>query len=247
MANRTAAEMLKDQLPAKHANSIIRHFNGLVTDFQGRDWEDSIAKGGKFVEAVTKAIWEFSGDTVPPGKNFSAGNLLDRLSQKTAISDSLRLTIPRACRFVYEVASNRGGRHDPDEVEANEMDANAVLANCSWVLGELIRFTQHGMDLAEAKDVVDGLTKRKFPFAETIDGRIYISKAESAREVALLILYAAYPKRMPVDSLVDQVRRHGYKKANSARAVERIANLVDNKNEELLLRADGLRAAEELI
>jgi hypothetical protein len=61
----------------------------------------------------------------------------------------------------YEIASNRGARHDADEVEANEMDASAVMSACSWILGEMVRYSQKGLDLAEAKAVVDGVVKRK--------------------------------------------------------------------------------------
>src|ERR1700721_1419134 len=112
------------------------------------------------------------------------------------LPDSLRLTIPRACRWVYEIASNRGARHDADEVEANEMDASAVQALCSWILAEMVSYSQKGLDLAEAKAVVDSVMKRRYPFIEEIDGRVYVDIAESAREAAILILWHVYPKRI---------------------------------------------------
>ncbi len=89
-------------------------------------WEDANAKAGKFGEAVLKALWRHAGEVVPSGKEFKAGKIMDQIEKKMTLTDSLRLTIPRACRFTYEIASNRGARHDADEIEANEMDANAV-------------------------------------------------------------------------------------------------------------------------
>lgn len=172
---------------------------------------------------------------------------MDQLANKVTLRDSLRLTVNRSCRFVYEVASNRGGRHDADEVEANEMDAAAVVANCSWILGELVRYSQKGLDLSQAKAAVESITRRKYPFAEEIDGRVYVDIATSAREVALLILYVSYPGRVRVDALVDQVVRHGYKRANSNIAVTRIKTFVDDSNGLLRLRNPGLREAERLI
>jgi hypothetical protein len=115
------------------------------------------------VEATLKALWQHAGGVVPTGKDFKAGNIIDQLAGKAALRDSLRLTIPRACRFVYEIASNRGARHDADEVEANEMDASAVMAACSWILAEMVRYSQKGLDLAEAKAVVDGVVRRGYP------------------------------------------------------------------------------------
>jgi hypothetical protein len=129
---------------------------------------------------------------------------MDLLANENTLSDSLRLTIPRACRFIYEIASNRGARHDADEVAANEMDANAVTALCSWVLAEMVSHSQRGMDLAEAKAAVDGLMKRKYPFMEQINGRVYVDIANSAREAALLILYGIFPKRMSEEACLMQ-------------------------------------------
>lgn len=247
MPSKTIDQMLRDQFQAKHVLSLVRHFQSLVTDYQKQDWPDSIAKSGKFVEAVLKALWVHAGEDLPAGKDFKAGWIMDQVQNKVKLRDSLRLTVNRSCRFVYEVASNRGGRHDADEIEANEMDAAAVVANCSWILGELVRYSQKGMDLAQAKTVVEGITRRKYPFAEEIDGRIYVDIARSARETALLILYVSYPSRVSADALVEQVFRHGYKKSNSSTAVARIKTSVDDLNGMLKLRNAGISEAERLI
>jgi Tol biopolymer transport system component len=157
MPEKTINQMLKDKFEAKYADAVVRHFTRMVQDYQQREWEDATAKAGRFVEAVVKAIWRQAGEVVPIGKHFSAGKILTQTENKMTLTDSLRLTIPRACRFAYEVASNRGARHDADEIEANEMDARAVLALCSWILGEMVRYSQHGLDL-----VADGKLKKIF-------------------------------------------------------------------------------------
>ena len=240
--------MLKDKFEARHADAAVRHFTRMVQDFQQREWEDANAKAGKFVEAVLKATWNETGKPVPTGKAFAAGNIMDLLAKETTLSTSLRLTIPRACRFIYEIASNRGARHDADEVTANEMDASAVTALCSWVLAEMVSHSQKGMDLDEAKAAVDGLMKRKYPFMEQIDGRVYWDIANSAREAALLILYGIYPKRMSQESLERQVVRHGYSQKNADMGVNRIRTKVDNDDHGYLrLRNIGVQEAEDLI
>ena len=131
MPDKSINALLKDKFAPKYADAAVRHFQRMAEDYQTRDWEDSITKAGRFVEAVLKALWEHAGEVVPTGRDFKAGSIMDQLPSKAVLRDSLRLTIPRACRFVYEIASNRGARHDADEVEANEMDASAVLAACS--------------------------------------------------------------------------------------------------------------------
>ncbi len=191
------------------------------------------------------------GETVPPNKSFKAGAIIDGLANTPrSHDDTVRLTMPRACRVIYDVASNRGGRHDPDEIDPNQMDATLVVSSSSWILAELLRYAQKGsMDTGSVSEMVAGLNQRKFPFAEDIDGRLYFDlRGLSARDVGLLALWKIYPRRMSKGDLVATAMRHGNKKANAEMGVSRLANLVDDDGAgNLRLRVSGLGAAEKLI
>ncbi len=89
--------------------------------------------------------------------------------------------------------------------------------------------------------------KRRYPFIEEIDGRVYVDIATSAREAAVLILWHDYPKRISEQALFEQLRRHQYKKPNCEMAIKRVQGLVDNDNGNMKLRAIGIREAEQLI
>ena len=244
---RSVNDLLKDVFAAKHADSAVRHFREMVEEFELNKWGNASAKGGKFIEAALKALWVYAGGVVPAGKHFKAGTIMTDLEKKVAQPDTVRLTIPRACRFAYEIASNRGARHDPDEIDANEMDARAVLALCAWILSEMVRFSQKGHDLALPRTIVEGLMKRRFPFAESIDGRVYADIGESAKEVALVILYYIYPNRMSRESLRAALIRHPFRKVNADVAVHRIAGFIDDNGVGMIrLRNSGLRKVEEL-
>jgi hypothetical protein len=99
----------------------------------------------------------------------------------------------------------------------------------------------------DAKAVVGGVVKRKYPFMEEIDSRVYVDIANSAREAALLILWHMCPKRMSEDALADLVTRHGYKRSNAEMAVNRIRNVIDDDHGNLRLKNVGVREAEELV
>jgi len=167
-----------------------------------------------------------------------------------SLDDSIKLTIPRACRFTYDIASNRGARHDPGEVDPNEMDARAVVAGASWIAAEMLRYAQKGaLDPARVRELVDGLTQRRYPLIEDVDGRVYfhVPKA-SAREVALLSLWHKHPGRMVEEDLVAAVMRHHFTKDNAAKAVQRLGRLVDRDEQgRLRLLEPGMRQAEELV
>jgi len=244
--------LLTPVFPAVHVDALLRHFAGMTEDFQKGDWEDSIAKAGKFVEAVLKALSVRCGDLPAKGKHFKVDKVINDLAQKPpgSVDDVIRLTIPRACRFVYDVASNRGGRHDPDEIDPNELDATAVVNQCSWIVGEMIRHAQHGKaSTREAKDAVEGLVRRRYPLLEDIDGHTYFhADKPSAPEVALVILARAYPRRMGLSELIAQLRSNKFEDKNARTAIGRINRYVhEDADGKLVLLGPGLKKAEEIM
>lgn len=237
----------------KHATSAVKHFSKMVEEFQDGEWENCIAKAGKFVEASLKALFVHVGKTPPVGRGFKADAIINGLAQVPddgTFHDSIRLTIPRACRFVYDMASNRGGRHDAGDIDPNEMDANAAAMNCSWILAEMIRVAQKGaVDLVEAKTLVDSLVEKKYPLVEEVEGRMYFHlKKKAAPDVALMALARRHPARMGRQDLVETVKRNGFSLNNARVAVTRISKMVDDDGDgNLRLLAPGLKRAEELM
>jgi hypothetical protein len=239
--------LLSAEFKQAHIKAALRHFQLMIDDYVKRDWEDSAAKGGKFIEAVLKALWVRAGEAVPAGRHFKAGTIMDQLQNKTAAPDQVRITIPRACRFAYEIASNRGARHDADEIDANEMDATVVLSTCAWIISEMVRLAQKGMDLSAATEAVASLMRRRYPFFDEIDGRVYVDIGKSAPDVALLMLWYRYPCRVNRRELIEWLMRHQFSNANAGVAVKRIAGYVDDESGNLRLRNSGLVRAEQLI
>jgi hypothetical protein len=244
--------LLTAQFPARHVGPAVSHFTNAVADFGQGDWEETIAKAGKFVEAMLKAVATHCGITFESGRKFKADKLMNDLAQLPhgSFDDALRLLIPRACRVIYDIASNRGARHDPDEVNPNSMDANVVMPLASWILGEAIRYSQKGaVDPSEAELIVESLAQRRYPVVENIDGRFYLhATKKSAVEVALVVLAQQHPKRMGREELIAGVRRNGFSANNAQTAVTRISKFLDeDDNGELRLLQPGLQRAEEII
>lgn len=253
MADRTVQELLEDRFAAKrNVDAVARHFQAAVDEYHKGEWEKSLGKAGKFLEAVLKVLLTEVKLPVPTGRQFKVDRAINDLAGAAGIDDSIRLTIPRCCRFIYDVTSNRGGRHDPDEVDANEMDATAILGTCAWVLAEMVRYAQKQGDLAAAKAAVDALMKRRYPFVEEIDGRVYVDlkSAKSARELGLLILWQRGTRRMGRDELIESIKRQrtNVTLSNARVAVTRLGDLVDDDGNGMLrLRGAGFREADQLI
>lgn len=244
-------QLLIAKFPAKRAATVIQHFQEAANEGQLSNWEVSLLKSGKFVEAVLKLLWEHVGKAVPKAKDFKAGYIMTELEKMPGAQaeDTIRVTIPRACRFVYEIASNRGARHDADEVNPNQMDANAASALIAWILGELIRYAQKGaVDLDDATKLVEGLSQKRYPVVEEIQGRIYFHlRGLSARDVALLLLWHAHPRHVSKRELIDGIRRHGSSEANARVGISRLRDVDQDANGNLRLLRPGVLEAESLL
>ncbi len=253
LADRGVNQLLNDKFAAsRNIDALVKHFQAAVDEYHRGEWEKSLGKAGKFLEAVLKALLVEAKLPIQSGRQFKVDRAINDLAATGNVADTVRLTIPRCCRFIYDVTSNRGGRHDPDEVDANEMDATAILGNSAWVLAEMVRYAQRQGDLTQAKSVVDGLMKRRYPFIEEIDGRVYVDlkAAKSARELGLLILWHKGTRRISRDELIQSIRRQrrGLSLANARMAVQRLSDVVDDDGSGMLrIRGAGFRQADELI
>lgn len=236
----------------KHIGAALDHYSQLLDRFQRGEWEPAIGRSGKFVEAVLKALYVYTGNTPTSGRAFKAGQIITDLQKSPVGSahDSIRLVIPRACQFIYDIASNRGARHDPDEVNPNQMDANAAVLNSSWILAEMIRFAQKGsLNMDQAQGMVESLTQRKYPAIENVDGRIYFHyQGLSAPDVGALVIAHVYPKRIPASEVLQTIVRHHFTSQNASTALGRINHLYDDDgNGKLKALGTCLRKAESIM
>jgi len=237
----------------RRIDAIVGYFLDAKQKLEEGDWENTLFKAGKFVEATVKLLWVYAGNTLPRSKDFKAGlyaqKIINEVSTSTITSDGIRLQIPRACIFLYDITSNRGGRHDSDEFNPNEMDAVTSLSLCSWILAELIRFcSANKISLDEARKIVESIIERRYPIFEEIEGRIYVNndKHTSAINCALMILYKKYPNRISREELFESVMRHSYRK--TALKFERLRPYIDIGNDDkMLIRTTGRKKIEEIL
>ena len=253
MSNVTSVlSILEANFKKQGVKKLITYFSKSIREFEQGSWESALEQSGKFVETTIKLIWDFAEETPPKSKAFKVGAYAQRIMQLDSIkipSNGIRLQIPRACLFLYDIVSNRGGRHASDEFNPNEMDAMTVSALCSWILAELIRFcASNTISPDEAKKIVESVVVRRYPFFEEIEGRVYVDgkKHKSATQCALMILYKKFPKRMKRVELIEAIIRHKYRK-NSLN-FGRLLPFIDlDENRDILLRETGRRKVEEFL
>jgi len=241
--------LLVKEFDARHIDASLRHFTAAIEKFAVRDWDGVALKAGKFVDSVTKGLMTYCGKAVGNPRQLKVGQELRQLENLngTTYSDVVRIVIPKACIFVYEVVNNRGGRHDAHDIDANEMDAKVVVPIISWVLAEMVRFCGK-TDTVTAAALIDELTNKTYPYFENIDGRSYVNiKGLKPGEVALLLLYSIYPRRTNRQELVGLVERHGVANSAANTAVHRLKHLIDDDDGDWKLRGVGRQEADAVL
>ncbi|MBI2054336.1 MAG: hypothetical protein HYT36_03315 [Candidatus Staskawiczbacteria bacterium] len=249
--NTKIKKILSRKFDKGKTDALLRYFLLSIGKFEEGDWEGSLEKAGKFIEIVVKIIWLHAGKSLPKQKEFKAGRLakdIIKIDSAIITDDGIRVQVPRACILIYDIVSNRGGRHYSEKINANEIDVGIVLPVCSWILAELVRFCINGLSPEEAKEIVNSITKRHYPIFEEIDGRVYIDneKFKSAPECFLLVLYQKYPSRISKEETLTILKNHGYK--SSAIKFERLRQYIDiDETNNILIRATGRKKVEQIL
>ncbi|MFH1066527.1 MAG: hypothetical protein V1746_01295 [bacterium] len=251
MSDKTIKTLLVQKFAVQHINACLKHFESVTDKYVIGEWDVVALKAGKFVEAVTKALMIYCGkNPSTKARDFKASEQLRQLAQipkENNIPDEIRIVIPKACIFIYEIVNNRGGRHDAIDIDANSMDATAIMPLISWIVAEMVRFCSSNNDTSFAMRLIEELTTRKYPFFEEIDGRSYVNIDNlSAPDYALLLLYHKYPKRINRQELINLVIKNGATKNAASVAVSRL-KCVDDDNDKLKLRGIGRTKAEALL
>lgn len=156
-------------LPADLRGELIKSYSEITRNFIERRWEPSELNGGKFAEVAYSIVQGAVSGSFPtkaskPKNMADACRVLEGKPANAAqIGDkSLRVFIPRALVFLYDIRNQRGVGHVGGDVDANSMDASAVVAVASWVMAELVRIF-HGVSTHEAQETVDALVERRTP------------------------------------------------------------------------------------
>lgn len=250
-------KIISTKFKSKFVNNLLDHFDKAIQSLEEfNDDEKTILRSGKFVEALTKILLEYTNQSIPSKRDFRAGNLLDSFIKlpKNRYSETIRITIPRLAIFLYDVANNRGGRHDSYDVDVNKVDALFLLEGISWIMTELLRYSvDNNIGPEEANFLLKSIYKKRISYFEEIGERVYINlpkkifKKLSCKDVGILILYYKYPRRVTEEKLFINLKKHDFEKDNIVKSIQRLKFLTDEDKNGLLLRGSGREEAEAIL
>ena len=188
-------------LPAGLRAELIDSYSEIVRNYIERRWEPSELRGGKFAE-VAHSIVEGAVSGKFPSRAKKPKNMADacralenRPANAALVGDkSLRVFIPRALIFLYDVRNQRGVGHVGGDVDPNSMDASAVLSLASWVMAELVRIF-HCTTTEVAQQTVDALVEQKTPLIWEVEAggmkRVLDARMQGKDQVLILLHHSA--------------------------------------------------------
>lgn len=231
--------------------AFLRYYDETQTEFVKGDWEATLVKAGKFVEAALKCLHYWTEKKSL--RTIKVGDEIIRLENlgKNSFPENVRLLIPRACRIVYGLASDRGGRHDITGFDPNRMDATIAADVTSWIVAEFIRYLHDGVTNAEeAQKMGDALVVQKHPIIEQIDGKTFVdTEGWSARETMLVLINTA-GGALPKKDLFDLTENHGFTRDNASARLSYMKGkhlVFENNGHVIHLRRNGKMEAEKLL
>ncbi|MBI4596410.1 MAG: hypothetical protein HY730_08555 [Candidatus Tectomicrobia bacterium] len=240
MLNEIKAELTR-HIDAKIVDEILVHHNALKIAVRMQDWEKCLLRGGKFGEAVMRAIHFIRTGQVT--QQVHVESEISEVGKRSDLPESIRLLIPRAVRLLYDLRSKRGGAHG--SFDPNAMDCAVVVAIADWTIGELVR-VYCTADPERAMKFVAGITAKSIPIVERIEeDYVVLSKGASARQEIGFLLYSRYPERTTTAQLRKWTPNHSAANLSSSLANMRKAKLVHCNSDGALLTTAGIRAIEK--
>lgn len=177
----------------------------LVSDYQEikrqhflEEYEHAINKSGKFVQTVFQVLEYIRTGNVVNKPNHN--EISKHLENDTQLDESIRMTIPRSAKAIYDIRSKRGSAHKSDYVSPNIIDSEYVASTCDWILAEFLRLF-HDDDVKEISTIVNSLVEKKLPIIEEFGEDIIVLFDMSKKDQCLVILYHYHPKMVATVNL----------------------------------------------
>ena len=99
-------DLLGKKFDSRRVVSVIKHFLKCVQGFEQTDWEKSLTKAGKFIEATVKLLWLYCGETLPRPREFKTSiyaQKITNINKKTLPDDEIRIGLNRFAVVLCEV------------------------------------------------------------------------------------------------------------------------------------------------
>ncbi len=201
------------------ACEFVQSYIEMQQRFLAGDWKPSELDGGRFCEAVARAMRQIDlglpSHTVTPGE--VAEGLIDRDKKRThKLGQKERTHFCKVLGMVYEFRSDRGVVHISSEFSANYMDAMLVLHSCKWMFAEFLRLAWN-KDRKVIAETIEQIVQLQHSIIHELDGKpLVLATNLTAPEEILLLLFHAPNNRLTRAELREQAADQKPSNVNTA-------------------------------
>ncbi|MCC7432016.1 hypothetical protein IT412_00665 [Candidatus Peregrinibacteria bacterium] len=154
-------------IPTALRDCLLETYKNIGKNYLEQRWEAAELNGGKFCECVYAIVHgyltgTYSAKPSKPKDMFASCRALENIQPDASrVGDrSMRILIPRAIPYLYEIRNNRGVGHVGGDVDSNFLDATSVYNMSNWIMAEFVRIF-HNTTTKEAQTFVDCLAEWK--------------------------------------------------------------------------------------
>jgi len=195
-----------NSIPEGLKKPLIAEYNSIIQHYMEKRWTGSELSGGKFCEIVYTILDGYAKGLYAssPTKPANFVDACKRLENNSHVPRSFQILIPRMLPPLYEIRNNRNVGHVGGDVDPNSMDAQAVVAMCSWIFGELIRVF-YNSTVADAQKMVDFITNRKIPLVWEVGKMKRILNPSISMKDQVLLLISSSSGQTKTDELFEWI------------------------------------------
>jgi len=197
---------LSPPLPKELVSNLIGEYIKIKENlFLGRLGPSEL-KAGRFCECALRIIeYLHDGNYTNLGGQIDKDSLINQVESNTDLPDGIRLYIPRLCRALYDVRSNRDVAHVDENIDPNKPDSLLVSKGADWILTELVRaYYPSSISVEKARAIVLKINELNIPIVQKSMGEVMVQRKDmSYDDQSLVILYHEYPDLISDDNLYE--------------------------------------------
>lgn len=184
------------------AEAVVTCYIDMQQRFLAGDWQPAELDGGRFCEAIARALLQIDTGRVDNRK--LPGKVRDVLIDKRIphhLSAKDRYHITQVIKTVYGFRSDRGAVHISTEYTANYMDSMLVVHNSKWLFAEFLRLAWKKDEDVVAETIAQ-IVQLQHSLIHELDGKpLVLVKDIAATEEILLLLYNATSNQLSREAL----------------------------------------------
>lgn len=181
---------LSTVIDATLADLIVTSYSNMQQRYYAGDWMPSELNGGKFCEAIVRAIYQLDSSTLD--NKSSLGEICNKLLDTKAthlLNEKDRKHFCRVLQTTFNFRNDRDVAHLSWVHTANHIDALLIVAEVKWLFADFLRLAwkSHPSEIVAA---IESIVQFEHPLIHELDGKplVLSNNLTVAQEILIQLL-----------------------------------------------------------